>query len=113
MFTKIGKILPESMEKSGLAPKLAKARVLSIFEGELAGATVIHFGRNLVLDCSWDRTLHIIEQPGGPCFHAGLPPATRTVAAAPTGTEPAAATAGAAPGIEEEDALASPTEGVR
>jgi hypothetical protein len=32
MFTKIGKILPESMEKSGLAPKLAKARVLSIFE---------------------------------------------------------------------------------
>ncbi|HJV33107.1 MAG TPA: DUF721 domain-containing protein [Patescibacteria group bacterium] len=32
MFTKIGSILPESMEKSGLAPKLAKARVLSIFE---------------------------------------------------------------------------------
>ena len=32
MFTKIGKILPESMEKSGLAPKLARARVLSIFE---------------------------------------------------------------------------------
>lgn len=32
MFTKIGTILPESMEKSGLAPKLAKARVLSMFE---------------------------------------------------------------------------------
>lgn len=32
MFTKIGKILPESLEKSGLAPRLAKARVLSIFE---------------------------------------------------------------------------------
>ncbi len=32
MFTKIGKILPESMEKSGLAPKLARARVLAIFE---------------------------------------------------------------------------------
>ncbi|MEK7545700.1 MAG: DciA family protein [Patescibacteria group bacterium] len=32
MFTKIGNILPESLEKSGLAPKLAKARVLSIFE---------------------------------------------------------------------------------
>jgi len=32
MFTKIANILPESMEKSGLAPKLAKARVLSIFE---------------------------------------------------------------------------------
>jgi vitamin B12/bleomycin/antimicrobial peptide transport system ATP-binding/permease protein len=88
--------------------------VLSIFERELAGATVIHFGRNPVLDCAWDRTLHIIEQPGGPCFHAGLPPATRMIAAAPTGTEPTAATAGAAvPGAEEEDALASPTERVR
>lgn len=32
MFTKIGSILPESMEKNGLAPKLARARVLSIFE---------------------------------------------------------------------------------
>src|SRR5687768_15324688 len=31
-FARIGQILPESMEKSGLAPKLAKARVLSIFE---------------------------------------------------------------------------------
>ena len=68
--------------------------VLSIFERELAGATVIHFGRGPVVGCSWDRTLHIIEQPGGPCFHAGLPPATRTVAAAPTGTEPSAAGAG-------------------
>lgn len=32
MFTKIGKILPQTVEKSGLAPKLAKARVLAIFE---------------------------------------------------------------------------------
>lgn len=38
MFTKIGKILPESMEKSGLAPKLAKARVLSIFEDRARAA---------------------------------------------------------------------------
>ena len=71
---------------------------------------MIHFGRNPVLDCSWDRTLHIIEQPGGPCFHAGLPPATRTVAAAPTGTEPSAAAVAGAP---EEDALATPREGMR
>jgi vitamin B12/bleomycin/antimicrobial peptide transport system ATP-binding/permease protein len=88
--------------------------VLSILERELAGATVIHFGRNPVLDCSWDRTFHVIEQPGGPCFQAGLPPATRTVAAAPTGTEPSAAAAGAAAaGAQETDALAPPTEGVR
>ena len=32
MFTKIGKILPETMEKRGFAPKLAKARVLAMFE---------------------------------------------------------------------------------
>lgn len=32
MFTKIGKILPESMEKRGFAPKLAKARAISLFE---------------------------------------------------------------------------------
>ena len=37
--------------------------VLSIFERELASATVIHFGRGPVL--LLDRT-HIIEQPGGP-----------------------------------------------
>jgi putative ATP-binding cassette transporter len=85
--------------------------VLSIFERELVGATVIHFGRNPVLDCSWDRTLHVVEQPGGPCFQAGLPPATRTVAAAPTGTEPSAAAAAA--GAEDEDVLAPPTEEVR
>jgi putative ATP-binding cassette transporter len=90
-----------------------RRRVLSILERELAGATVIHFGRNSVLDCSWDRTFHVIEQPGGPCFQAGLPPATRTVAAAPTGTEPSAAAAGAAASAQEEDALAPPREGVR
>ena len=86
--------------------------VLSIFERELAGATVIHFGRGPVVGCSWDRTLHIIEQPGGPCFHAGLPPATRTVAAAPTGTEPSAAGA-AAPGALEENALPTRRERAR
>jgi putative ATP-binding cassette transporter len=75
--------------------------VLSIFERELAGATVIHFGRGPVVGCSWDRTLHIIEQPGGPCFRAGLPRATRTVAAVPTGTEPSAPAAAAADALEE------------
>jgi putative ATP-binding cassette transporter len=88
--------------------------VLSVLERELAGATVLHFGRNPVLDCSWDRTLHLIEQSGGPCFHAALPAATRPVAAAPTGTEPTAAAAGAAAtGAPEEDALATPKEGTR
>lgn len=31
-FTKIDRILPESLKKNGLMPKLAKARVLSVFE---------------------------------------------------------------------------------
>ena len=87
--------------------------MLSIFERELAGATVIHFGRSPVVGCSWDRTLHIIEQPGGPCFRAGLPPATRTVAAAPTGTEPSAAAAAASAGAPEENALATRRERAR
>ena len=87
--------------------------VLSIFEHELASATVIHFGRSSVEGCSWDRTLHIIEQPGGPCFRAGLPPATRTVAAAPTGTEPSAAAVAASAGAPEENALATRRERAR
>jgi putative ATP-binding cassette transporter len=92
--------------------------VFSILERELADATVIHFGRGVVPDCSWDRTLHIIERPGGPCLRTGLPPATRAVAAAPTGTEPSAPAsgaggapgAGAAAGTSEEDVLAERRE---
>jgi putative ATP-binding cassette transporter len=87
--------------------------VLSIFERELAGATVIHFGRGPVAGCSWDRTLHIVEQPGGPCLRAGLPPATRAVAAAPTGTEPSAAAAAAPAGAPEENAVATRREPAR
>jgi len=60
--------------------------VLSIFERELAAATVIHFGRDSARGCSWDRTLHIVERPGGPCLRTHVPPAARDVAASPTGS---------------------------
>ena len=51
--------------------------VLSIFERELASATVIHFGRNPVLDCSWDRTLRhhrATRRPLLPCRPAAGDP---------------------------------------
>lgn len=32
MFTKIGAVLPATMEKNGIAPKVARARALSAFE---------------------------------------------------------------------------------
>lgn len=38
MFTKIGKILPATLEKNGLAPKIAKARVVASFEERVAEA---------------------------------------------------------------------------
>jgi putative ATP-binding cassette transporter len=68
--------------------------VLSIFERELAGATVLHFGRDPARDCSWDRTLHIVQRPGGPCLRSGVPPAARAVAATPTGSGPSSAAGG-------------------
>jgi putative ATP-binding cassette transporter len=40
--------------------------VLSLRDRELLKATLIRLGRNSVLDDFWDRTLHIIERPGGP-----------------------------------------------
>ena len=60
-----------------------RRRMLSIFERELAGATVLRFGRDPARDCSWDRTLHIVQRRGGPCLRSGVPPAARAVAALP------------------------------
>src|SRR5690606_29753930 len=85
--------------------------VLSILERELADATVIHFGRSSVPECSWDRTLHIIERAGGPCLRTPLPEATRAVAAAPTGTEPGAGAPDQVGEPPEEGALAARREG--
>ena len=67
--------------------------VLSIFESELVGATLIRLGRDPAPDGFWNRILHIVELPGGPCLHGGLVPAARAVAASPTGTGPGAAVA--------------------
>ena len=68
--------------------------VLSIFERELAGATVLRFGRDPARDCSWDRTLRIVQRPGGPCLRSSVPPAAQAVAASPTGSGPSAAVGG-------------------
>ena len=59
--------------------------VFSLYESELGGATLIRIGRDPLLDDFWNRTLHIVERPGGPCLSSGLPAAAETVAAAPTG----------------------------
>jgi putative ATP-binding cassette transporter len=65
-----------------------RRRVLSIFERELAGATVLRFGRDSARDCAWDRTLHIVLRPGGPCLRSGASQAARAVAASPPGSGP-------------------------
>jgi putative ATP-binding cassette transporter len=70
-----------------------RRRVLSIFERELAGATIIRLGRDRAADGSWDRIVSIVELPDGPCLHTGLPPSARAVAAAPTGSGPSPADA--------------------
>jgi vitamin B12/bleomycin/antimicrobial peptide transport system ATP-binding/permease protein len=58
---------------------------LSIFERELAGATLIRLGRESAPDGAWNRVLRIVELPGGPCLRPGLPTAAQAVAAASTG----------------------------
>jgi putative ATP-binding cassette transporter len=45
--------------------------VLSLSERELVGATLIRLGRDPVLDGFWNRTLNIVERPGGPCLRSG------------------------------------------
>jgi putative ATP-binding cassette transporter len=48
-------------------------RVLSLSDREMVGATLIRLGRDPVLDGFWNRTLHIIERPGGPYLRSDLP----------------------------------------
>ena len=47
----------------------------SFLEHELVGVALIRIGRDSVLDSSWDRTLHIVERPGGPRLRAARAPA--------------------------------------
>jgi vitamin B12/bleomycin/antimicrobial peptide transport system ATP-binding/permease protein len=68
-----------------------RERVLSIFERELAGTALIRLGRDPAPDGSWDRVLHILELPDGPCLRSGLPSAAGAVAASPTGSGQSAA----------------------
>ena len=62
--------------------------VLSLCDGELVGATLIRVGQNSVLDDFWNRTLHIIERPGGPHLRADRAGA---VDALPTGSSESSA----------------------
>ncbi len=43
---------------------------LAFIERELAGVALIRLGRDSVLETFWDRTLHIVERPGGPRLRA-------------------------------------------
>jgi vitamin B12/bleomycin/antimicrobial peptide transport system ATP-binding/permease protein len=48
--------------------------VLSIFKRELPQTTLIRLCRDPAPNGFWDRTLHIVEQPGGPCLRSGAQP---------------------------------------
>jgi vitamin B12/bleomycin/antimicrobial peptide transport system ATP-binding/permease protein len=63
-----------------------RRRVLSFSDRELLGATLIRLGRESVLNGFWERTLHTIERPGGPCLGTDLPPGAGVVAAVRTGS---------------------------
>jgi vitamin B12/bleomycin/antimicrobial peptide transport system ATP-binding/permease protein len=67
-----------------------RQQVFSIFERELAGATVIRFGREQTRVGTWTRTLHLIQRPGGPCLPPSLPAAVEAVAATAAATRRAA-----------------------
>jgi vitamin B12/bleomycin/antimicrobial peptide transport system ATP-binding/permease protein len=60
--------------------------VLSIFGHELAGAAVIRFCRDRARAGSWNRTLHVIQGPEGPCLPAALPATAEAVAASAAAT---------------------------
>ena len=62
-----------------------RRRVLSFCDRELIGVTLIRLGRDPVLNGFWNRTLHIIERPGGPSLRADVPPGAGTAGALPIG----------------------------
>jgi putative ATP-binding cassette transporter len=77
-----------------------RRHVVSFCDRELVGMTLIHLSRDPVLDGFWNRTLHIVDRPGGPCLGSELPPGVGTVAASSTG----AGQSPAAGGIMEDSA---------
>jgi vitamin B12/bleomycin/antimicrobial peptide transport system ATP-binding/permease protein len=74
-----------------------RRHVLSYCDRELVGVALIRIGRDSVLDGFWDRTLHIIERPGGPDLRATPQPGGGSVGTLPTGTSQSSA-AGSIPG---------------
>jgi putative ATP-binding cassette transporter len=63
-----------------------RRHVLSYCDRELVGVALIRIGRDSVLDGFWDRTLHIIERPGGPDLRATSPLGDGPAGALPPGT---------------------------
>jgi putative ATP-binding cassette transporter len=61
-----------------------RRHVVSFCDRELVGMTLIHLGRDPVLDGFWSRTLHIIERPGGPRLRSNPPPGGRGSVGRPT-----------------------------
>ena len=55
---------------------------LSACDRELVGVALIRVARDPVLDGFWDRTLHIVERPGGPRLRPVLTEGTGVPAAA-------------------------------
>jgi vitamin B12/bleomycin/antimicrobial peptide transport system ATP-binding/permease protein len=68
--------------------------VLSLPDCELVGATLIRVGQNSVLDDFWNRTLHIIERPGGPHLRTDPPPRAGAADALPTASSENSAAGG-------------------
>ena len=81
--------------------------MLSLCDRELLGVTLIRLGRDSVLDGFWDRTLHIIERPGGPYLRADLPPGAGAVGALPTGSGQSSAAGSRVDGSAAKDGAAT------
>jgi putative ATP-binding cassette transporter len=73
-----------------------RRHVLSFCDRELVGMTLIRLSRDTVLDGFWNRTLHIVERPDGPCLGSGLSAEAAEVAASPTGASQSSAPSSAA-----------------
>jgi vitamin B12/bleomycin/antimicrobial peptide transport system ATP-binding/permease protein len=87
--------------------------VLSLAKRELAEATLIGLGRDAVLDGFWTRTLHIVEVPGGPCLHIGLPPAAQAADVGRIAAGSSAAASPAASSAPNNERLAARRKGWR
>jgi putative ATP-binding cassette transporter len=68
-----------------------RSLVLSLKDREMVGATLIRLGRDSVLEGFWNRTLHIIERPGGPSLRSDPPSGPGRAGALSTGSSQSSA----------------------